>query len=172
MHKLYQLCSLSSSAIIGSPIVSLSSNGAAIEVTIKDPVFTISALRKVYHSVNYNITYWEDGWREKVGLLGLIKCCSYQWFSCNYGYCVGYWEEQALINHRVWGSNSYLVIQCISGDRYTLCPKHSIETSKSNSIYVHIYNNHSTSSSSVAIFSKHLYPGLSIKPCCEVNFPR
>lgn len=56
---------LDKDTIIGSPIVSLSSNGAAIEVTIKDPVFTISALRKVYHSVNYNITYWEDGWREK-----------------------------------------------------------------------------------------------------------
>uniref|UniRef100_A0A8C2WQK7 Fibronectin type-III domain-containing protein n=1 Tax=Cyclopterus lumpus TaxID=8103 RepID=A0A8C2WQK7_CYCLU len=56
---------LDKDTIIGSPNVSLVSNGAAIEVSIKDPVFAISALRKVYHSANYNITYWKDGQREK-----------------------------------------------------------------------------------------------------------
>ncbi|XP_068581345.1 interleukin-10 receptor subunit beta-like isoform X2 [Cebidichthys violaceus] len=56
---------LDKDTIISSPDVSLFSNGAAIEVSIKDPVFTISALRKVYHSATYNITYWKHGQREK-----------------------------------------------------------------------------------------------------------
>ncbi|XP_075937160.1 interleukin-10 receptor subunit beta-like [Anarhichas minor] len=56
---------LDKDTIIGSPDVSLSSNGAAIEVSIKDPVFMISALREVYHSATYNITYWQHGQREK-----------------------------------------------------------------------------------------------------------
>ncbi|XP_054470844.1 interleukin-10 receptor subunit beta-like [Anoplopoma fimbria] len=56
---------LDKDTIISFANVSLFSNGAAIEVSIKDPVFTISALRNVYHSATYNITYWKDGQREK-----------------------------------------------------------------------------------------------------------
>ncbi|KAK9538149.1 hypothetical protein VZT92_005702 [Zoarces viviparus] len=56
---------LDKDTVISSPDVSLSSNGAAIEVSIKDPVFMISALREVYHSATYNITYWQHGQREK-----------------------------------------------------------------------------------------------------------
>ncbi|KAM6955855.1 LOW QUALITY PROTEIN: interleukin-10 receptor subunit beta-like [Lycodopsis pacificus] len=56
---------LDKDTVISSPDVSLSSSGAAIEVSIKDPVFMISALREVYHSATYNITYWQHGQREK-----------------------------------------------------------------------------------------------------------
>ncbi|XP_035533119.1 interleukin-10 receptor subunit beta-like [Morone saxatilis] len=51
---------------IGSPNVSLFSNGAMIEVSIKDPVFTVSTLRNVYNYATYNITYWKDGQEGKV----------------------------------------------------------------------------------------------------------
>ncbi|KAM8855734.1 interleukin-10 receptor subunit beta-like isoform 2-T2 [Spinachia spinachia] len=65
--------SLDQDTIISSPNVSLFSNGAAIEVRIKDPVFTISTLRKVYHSATYNITYWKDGQREKARSMSNIQ---------------------------------------------------------------------------------------------------
>ncbi|XP_071341642.1 interleukin-10 receptor subunit beta-like isoform X2 [Trachinotus anak] len=52
-------------AIIGSPNISLFSNGATIEVSIKDPVFAVSSLRNVYISATYNISYWKDGQKEK-----------------------------------------------------------------------------------------------------------
>ncbi|XP_032385747.1 interleukin-10 receptor subunit beta [Etheostoma spectabile] len=52
-------------SIIGAPNVSLFSNGATIEVSIKDPVFRISAFRSVYHLATYNITYWKAGQKEK-----------------------------------------------------------------------------------------------------------
>ncbi|XP_078119142.1 interleukin-10 receptor subunit beta-like isoform X2 [Sander vitreus] len=51
--------------IIGAPNVSLFSNGATIEVSIKDPVFRISSFRGVYNLATYNITYWKDGQKEK-----------------------------------------------------------------------------------------------------------
>lgn len=54
-------------AIIGPPRVDLFPNRATIEVSIKDPEFVISTLRNVYSYVTYNITYWEDGQKEKVG---------------------------------------------------------------------------------------------------------
>ncbi|XP_070832242.1 interleukin-10 receptor subunit beta-like [Chaetodon trifascialis] len=47
--------------IIGSPNVSLFSNGETIEVSIKDPDFVVSELRNVYSLATYNITYWKDG---------------------------------------------------------------------------------------------------------------
>ncbi|KAF3842769.1 hypothetical protein F7725_001618 [Dissostichus mawsoni] len=50
---------------ITSPNVSLLSNAAAIEVIIQDPVFRISSLRALYSSATYNITYWQDGQRQK-----------------------------------------------------------------------------------------------------------
>ena len=76
--------SSSSSAIIGPPNVTLYPNGATIEVSIKDPVFTISAFRKVYPSATYNIRYWKDGQKEKVRYrLQNSKC--FQLFSLKCG---------------------------------------------------------------------------------------
>lgn len=57
--------------VIGPPNVSLLSNGAVVEVSIKDPLFKISALRNVYNLATYNITYWKDGQKEKVGCIAL-----------------------------------------------------------------------------------------------------
>ncbi|XP_035859714.1 interleukin-10 receptor subunit beta-like isoform X1 [Sander lucioperca] len=51
--------------VIGAPDVSLFSNGATIEASIKDPVFRISSLRDVYNLATYNITYWKDGQKKK-----------------------------------------------------------------------------------------------------------
>ncbi|XP_054643630.1 interleukin-10 receptor subunit beta-like [Dunckerocampus dactyliophorus] len=51
--------------IIGSPSVSLFSNGAALVISIEDPVFAISTLKDVYSTATYNITYWKDGQSEK-----------------------------------------------------------------------------------------------------------
>ncbi|XP_026231360.1 cytokine receptor family member b4 [Anabas testudineus] len=56
---------LDKETIIGSPSVSLFTNGATIEVIIKEPEFVISSLRNVYSHVTYNITYWKDGQKEK-----------------------------------------------------------------------------------------------------------
>ncbi|XP_041806554.1 interleukin-10 receptor subunit beta-like [Chelmon rostratus] len=56
---------LDKDTIIGSPNVSLFSNGATIDVSIKDPVFVVSELRNVYIFATYNITYWKDGQVEK-----------------------------------------------------------------------------------------------------------
>ncbi|KAL6101071.1 il10rb [Pungitius sinensis] len=64
---------LDQDSIISSPNVTLFSNGAAIEVSITDPVFTISALRKVYHSATYNITYWKDGQKEQARSMSNIQ---------------------------------------------------------------------------------------------------
>uniref|UniRef100_A0A3P9J354 Fibronectin type-III domain-containing protein n=1 Tax=Oryzias latipes TaxID=8090 RepID=A0A3P9J354_ORYLA len=44
---------------IGPPNVSLYSNGAKLEVSIKDPVFVHSTLRDIYYYATYNITYWK-----------------------------------------------------------------------------------------------------------------
>ncbi|KAM9802198.1 interferon alpha/beta receptor 1a-like isoform 4-T9 [Syngnathus typhle] len=52
-------------AMIGSPNVSLISNGATIGISVKDPTFAISDLRSVYGTATYNITYWKDGQNEK-----------------------------------------------------------------------------------------------------------
>ncbi|XP_076602984.1 interleukin-10 receptor subunit beta-like [Chaetodon auriga] len=52
---------LDTDTIIGSPNVSLFSNGASIDVSIKDPDFKVSDLKSVYISTTYNITYWKDG---------------------------------------------------------------------------------------------------------------
>uniref|UniRef100_A0A7N8X3A6 Interleukin 10 receptor, beta n=1 Tax=Mastacembelus armatus TaxID=205130 RepID=A0A7N8X3A6_9TELE len=64
---------LDKDTIIGSPNVSLMSNGATIEVTIKDPVFTISTLRDVYMFATYIITYWKDGQKEKAKHISKIQ---------------------------------------------------------------------------------------------------
>lgn len=56
---------LDKDTIIGPPNVSLHSNGATIEVVIKDPVLMISEFRNVYTFATYNITYWRDGQKEK-----------------------------------------------------------------------------------------------------------
>uniref|UniRef100_A0A3P8U8Y8 Fibronectin type-III domain-containing protein n=1 Tax=Amphiprion percula TaxID=161767 RepID=A0A3P8U8Y8_AMPPE len=56
---------LDTDTFIGSPTVSLSSNGATLEVSIQDPVFSFSTLRNVYNGVTYNITYWKKGQNEK-----------------------------------------------------------------------------------------------------------
>nr|UYL69178.1 interleukin 10 receptor beta [Nibea albiflora] len=52
---------LDKETIIGPPNVTLLSNGDAIEVSIKDPVFKISAFRNIFTYATYNITYWKDG---------------------------------------------------------------------------------------------------------------
>ncbi|XP_028292107.1 interleukin-10 receptor subunit beta-like isoform X3 [Gouania willdenowi] len=52
---------LDKDTLIGPPSVSLFSNGAVLEVDIKDPVFTISNLRNVYHLATYNVSYWKQG---------------------------------------------------------------------------------------------------------------
>ncbi|XP_035507428.2 interleukin-10 receptor subunit beta [Scophthalmus maximus] len=59
--------------IIGSPDVSLFSNGPTIEVSIKDPVFAISALRNIYIFATYNITYWKDSQKEKAKHISNIQ---------------------------------------------------------------------------------------------------
>ncbi|KAI3356619.1 hypothetical protein L3Q82_017831, partial [Scortum barcoo] len=64
---------LDKDTIIGSPNVSLFSNGATIEVSIKDPVFKISALRNVYNLATYNITYWKDGQKAKARSISNIQ---------------------------------------------------------------------------------------------------
>ncbi|XP_068507732.1 interleukin-10 receptor subunit beta isoform X1 [Syngnathus scovelli] len=56
---------LESDTMIGSPNVSLISNGATIGISVKDPTFAISDLRSVYGTATYNITYWKDGQNEK-----------------------------------------------------------------------------------------------------------
>ncbi|KAM9347251.1 interleukin-10 receptor subunit beta-like isoform 2-T2 [Symphorus nematophorus] len=56
--------SLDQDTLIGAPNVSLLSNGATIDVSIKDPVFVVSSLRRVYILATYNITYWKDGQKE------------------------------------------------------------------------------------------------------------
>ncbi|XP_062258736.1 interleukin-10 receptor subunit beta-like [Platichthys flesus] len=56
---------LDKDTIIGSPNVSLLSNGAAIEVSIIDPVMVISTLRNVYIFATYKITYWKDSQKHK-----------------------------------------------------------------------------------------------------------
>nr|XP_046261173.1 cytokine receptor family member b4 [Scatophagus argus] len=56
---------LDTDTIIGSPNVTLISSGDSIEVSIKDPVFRFSALRNVYSSPTYKITYWKEGQKEK-----------------------------------------------------------------------------------------------------------
>ncbi|XP_060944063.1 interleukin-10 receptor subunit beta-like [Limanda limanda] len=57
---------LDKDTIIGSPNVSLVSNGAAIEVSIIDPVMVISTLRNVYIFATYEITYWKDSQKHKI----------------------------------------------------------------------------------------------------------
>ncbi|XP_044073819.1 interleukin-10 receptor subunit beta-like isoform X2 [Siniperca chuatsi] len=64
---------LDKDTIIGSPNVSLFTNGATIDVSIKDPVFKISALRNVYNYATYNITYWKDGQKEKARSISNIQ---------------------------------------------------------------------------------------------------
>lgn len=85
---IFPLFSLSSSAIIGPPSVTLFSNGNTIEVSIEDPEFTISTLRSVYSLATYNMTYWKDGQEEKVLFI-----------SYSSGSFVAYWEELNIINH-------------------------------------------------------------------------
>ncbi|XP_029314993.1 interleukin-10 receptor subunit beta-like [Cottoperca gobio] len=64
---------LDKDTIISSPNVSLFSNGATIEVSIQDPIFAISALREVYNSATYNITYWQDGQKQKAKSISNIQ---------------------------------------------------------------------------------------------------
>ncbi|KAM9850696.1 interleukin-10 receptor subunit beta-like isoform 1-T1 [Aulostomus maculatus] len=59
--------------IIGSPNVSLFPNGAALEISIEDPVFKISALRDIYNFATYNITYWKDGQQDKAQSISNIQ---------------------------------------------------------------------------------------------------
>ncbi|XP_061548978.1 interferon alpha/beta receptor 1b-like isoform X2 [Phycodurus eques] len=56
---------LESDTVIGSPNVLLFSNGATIEIAIKEPAFAISDFRSVYSTATYNITYWKDGQNKK-----------------------------------------------------------------------------------------------------------
>uniref|UniRef100_UPI0037E92B68 interleukin-10 receptor subunit beta-like isoform X2 n=1 Tax=Semicossyphus pulcher TaxID=241346 RepID=UPI0037E92B68 len=58
-------CTRPSTALIGPPSVSLVSNGDNMEVSITDPEFSISSLKKAYTHPTYNITYWRDGQKEK-----------------------------------------------------------------------------------------------------------
>ncbi|XP_061923652.1 interleukin-10 receptor subunit beta-like [Entelurus aequoreus] len=61
-------------SIIGSPNVVLFSNGATIEIAIKDPAFAVSELRDVYSSATYNITYWKDGQNEKaISIINVLQ---------------------------------------------------------------------------------------------------
>ncbi|XP_029968542.1 interleukin-10 receptor subunit beta-like isoform X2 [Salarias fasciatus] len=50
--------------VIGPPSVSLVSNGATVEVSIKDPMFQISDLRNVYGEPDYNVTHWKSSRNE------------------------------------------------------------------------------------------------------------
>ena len=63
------LFSLSPSAVIGPPGVSLISTEDTIEVSITDPVFARSTLKEAYgaSSVTYNITHWKEGHEKQVG---------------------------------------------------------------------------------------------------------
>ncbi|XP_070694070.1 interleukin-10 receptor subunit beta-like [Pempheris klunzingeri] len=64
---------LDKDTVIGSPSVSLFSNGATIDVSITDPVFAVSTLRNAYSIATYNITYWKDGQEEKATSLSNIQ---------------------------------------------------------------------------------------------------
>ncbi|CAB1447331.1 unnamed protein product [Pleuronectes platessa] len=64
---------LDKDTIIGSPNVSLLSNGAAIEVSIIDPVMVISTLRNVYIFATYEITYWKDSQKHKAKHISNIQ---------------------------------------------------------------------------------------------------
>ncbi|XP_058510051.1 interleukin-10 receptor subunit beta-like [Solea solea] len=64
---------LDKDTIIGSPNVSVISSGATIEVSIKDPVFAISALRNVYIYATYNITYWKHSQPEKARHISKVR---------------------------------------------------------------------------------------------------
>ncbi|XP_068602477.1 interleukin-10 receptor subunit beta-like [Brachionichthys hirsutus] len=57
--------------VIGPPNVTLYSSGASIEVGVRNPAFSISELKEVYGSVTYNITYWQDGQRDKARSFGV-----------------------------------------------------------------------------------------------------
>lgn len=57
---------LDTDTVIGSPNVSLFSNGATLEVSIEDPVFVVSELRRVYISATYNISYWKENQKETI----------------------------------------------------------------------------------------------------------
>ncbi|XP_067373469.1 interleukin-10 receptor subunit beta-like isoform X2 [Channa argus] len=59
--------------VIGSPNIYLSSNRATIEVSIEDPVFALSSLRRVYSDITYNVTYWKDGQDEKAITISSIQ---------------------------------------------------------------------------------------------------
>ncbi|XP_077436571.1 interleukin-10 receptor subunit beta-like isoform X2 [Vanacampus margaritifer] len=63
---------LESDTMIGSPHVSLISNGTTIEISIKDPTFAISDLRTVYPTATYSVTYWKDGQNEKANSISSV----------------------------------------------------------------------------------------------------
>lgn len=63
---LFLLSSVSPSAIIGPPNVTLLSFGTTIEVVIVDPKFAMSTLESVYPEHTYNVTYWKQGEMEQV----------------------------------------------------------------------------------------------------------
>ncbi|KAM4559383.1 interleukin-10 receptor subunit beta-like [Odontesthes bonariensis] len=58
---------------IGSPIVSILSKEAALELIIKDPVFSISTLRDVYSFASYSINYWKSEQPDKIKRISDIK---------------------------------------------------------------------------------------------------
>ncbi|XP_029979920.1 interleukin-10 receptor subunit beta-like [Sphaeramia orbicularis] len=59
--------------IIGPPAVSLVSSGVDIEVSITDPVFSISELRRVYSTITYSIIYWKEGQKEQAKNISKIQ---------------------------------------------------------------------------------------------------
>ncbi|XP_072253714.1 interleukin-10 receptor subunit beta-like [Leuresthes tenuis] len=64
---------LDTDTYIGSPIVSILSKEATLEVIIKDPVFSISTLRDVYNFASYNITYWKSEQPEEIKSISNIQ---------------------------------------------------------------------------------------------------
>lgn len=53
--------SMDRDTVIGPPEVSLTANGADVEVIMKNPMFRVSTLPKVYSQHQYNISYWPQG---------------------------------------------------------------------------------------------------------------
>ncbi|CAL8326830.1 unnamed protein product [Lota lota] len=62
---------LDKNTIIGPPNVTLVSNGVHMTINIRNPVFRISELRRVYNRASYNITYWKEGEEGKAQSLSI-----------------------------------------------------------------------------------------------------
>lgn len=61
-----QAITMDRDTVIGPPDVSLVSNGADLEVIVRDPKFHISTMAHVFGRRQYNISYWPHGHQNRV----------------------------------------------------------------------------------------------------------